>query len=55
MERNALEAAARHMKTRLIEIGKDLEPESRDLGINRLGEGSFQLRWISIDTQTKGQ
>ncbi|KAF3638636.1 hypothetical protein FXO38_23141 [Capsicum annuum] len=31
------ELSRRHMKTRLIEIGKDLEPESRDLGINRLG------------------
>ncbi|XP_009588991.1 F-box protein At4g19940-like [Nicotiana tomentosiformis] len=30
------EAAGRHMKTKLIEIGKELECESRDLGINQL-------------------
>lgn len=29
---------ARHMRTKLLEIGKDLECESRDLGINRLGD-----------------
>ncbi|KAH0640887.1 hypothetical protein KY290_035626 [Solanum tuberosum] len=31
-------SSARHMKTKLLEIGKDLECESCDLGINRLGQ-----------------
>ncbi|XP_070008459.1 putative F-box protein At5g50220 [Nicotiana sylvestris] len=31
-------ASERHMKTKLIEIGKELEFESCDLGINRLGK-----------------
>ncbi|KAG5583737.1 hypothetical protein H5410_044171 [Solanum commersonii] len=30
-------SSARHMKTKLLEIGKDIECESCDLGINRLG------------------